>query len=211
MSRSRFTILLATALLIGAVVLLSRGFKKPDVRNPAPGEPPKTVSVSPRGSHAAGSPEGPAVRDSRPTPAATRDQISGWIADDSLSTEEAATKLWGVFADRRQTTAVRQEAMAHALNLTTDKRLVADFIPLYAQADLWNGELGEAALDELYNRGKGAKLAAGAALLPHAGGEFREHLRDLLRFELDEPEADDAKLIQAAQNKLSGKAAPETE
>lgn len=209
MSRSRLILLVATtALVISAVVLLMRG-KDPASKGGDQPSAPQGAAHAPSSraarSNPSSDPEGPAARDPRPEPTRTLDRINDWLADDSLPPEEAAKKLWEVFADTRQTKEVRQEALSHALNLTTDKRLIAEDLPLYKQPGLWSGEIGETALDELYNRGKGAKLSAGAALLGHASGEFRDHLRELLRFELDDPEADDATLIRKAHEQLNGR------
>ncbi|MGC4014173.1 MAG: hypothetical protein QM755_06575 [Luteolibacter sp.] len=206
MSRSKVILILATAaLVISAVVLLMHG--RPVSATQENGDQARNQSPSSRAarSSSGSQPEGPAARDPRPEPTHTLEQISSWLADDSVSTDEAATRLWRVFADTRQTKDVRKEALGHALNLTSDKRLVAEFLPVYAQPGLWSGEIGEAALDELYNRGKEAKLAAGAALLGHATGEFHDQIRDLLRFELDEPDADDAALIRKAHEKPAAK------
>ncbi|MDB6079504.1 MAG: hypothetical protein JWO82_3251 [Akkermansiaceae bacterium] len=68
---------------------------------------------------------------------------------------------------------------------------------------LWNGELGEALLDDLYNRTDQVKVAAAAALLPNADGEFKDHLREVLRFQLDAEDANDATLIQLARKKAA--------
>ncbi|MFD0895177.1 hypothetical protein KBB96_00530 [Luteolibacter ambystomatis] len=205
MSRSRLILLVATtALFIGAVVLFMRGKDAAAKDTAAATEQAKAHATSTRAARSNPStPEGPAARDPRPEPERTLDQINAWLADDSLPSEQAARNLWTVFSDARQTKEVRQEALEHALNLTTDKQLVAEFIQIYGQPGLWSGQIGETALDELYNRGKAAKLSASAALLVHATGEFRDHIRELLRFEVDDPEADDATLIRKAHEKLT--------
>lgn len=184
-----------------------RGKDSPAVAGPAAhagdAKAPAASSRAAR-SNPSSTPEGPSARDPRPERERTLEQINAWLADDSLPPEQAARKLWAVFTDTKQAKDVRHEALEHALNLTTDKQLVAEFIPIYGQPGLWSGDIGETALDELYNRGKGAKLSASAALLVHATGEFRDHIRELLRFEVDDPEADDPTLIRKAHEKLNG-------
>lgn len=126
-----------------------------------------------------------------------------WLADPKIEPEEAARRLWKMASDTRHSESVRMDALANALNLTEDKQLKSEFLPDLSSPGLWSGELGEALLDDLYNRTDQVKVGAAAALLPNADGEFKDHLREVLRFQLDAEDADDATLIQMAQKKAA--------
>lgn len=138
------------------------------------------------------------------------EQINNWISDDSITPEVAAGNLWKVATDPARSELVRNEALTHALNLTDDETFKSAVIPLIEKKDLWTDMLGEKILDDLYNRPAPLKLLGTLALYQNSAGELHDNVRELLIFELGEPDLDklsDTELIRRANERM--KAPPE--
>ena len=138
---------------------------------------------------------------------AATDRVAAWLGDPEISPEQAADRLWTVAADRREPEPVREEALAHALNLSEDARFMAEVVPALSVEGLWPGSLGLALLDDIYDRPATVQLAAAIAMLPVAAPELRAEIRELVEFLVDGEAAsdlDDRSLLEAARSRLSG-------
>ncbi len=138
------------------------------------------------------------------------EQINEWLADEALTPEMAANKLWKLAADPERSEAVREEALVHALNLTDDETFKSVVVPLLDKKSLWPDTLGEKILDDLYNRPDALKLQGTLALYQNSTGELRTNVRELLVFELGDPDLEklsEAELIRRADERM--KAPPE--
>jgi hypothetical protein len=139
------------------------------------------------------------------------DQINEWLADESVTPEVAAGNLWKLAADPSRSEAVREEALVHAMNLTDDETFKSVVIPLIGKKDLWTDTLGEKILDDLYNRPVPLKLQGTLALYQNSTGELRTNVRELLVFELGDPDLEklsDAELIRRANERMNGPPEP---
>jgi hypothetical protein len=132
-----------------------------------------------------------------------RRQMGLWLEDDSIAPDEAARRLWAMASDVHHSEDVRMDALANCLNLVEDPQFQKEFLPSLTTKGVWTGDIGEALLDDLYNRSDQVKLGAAASLLANAEGDFKDHLRDILRFQLDAEDADDDTLIRLAAKKAA--------
>lgn len=133
------------------------------------------------------------------------EQINNWIADESITPEMAAGNLWKLASDPARSELVREEALTHAMNLTDDETFKSTVIPLIGKKDLWPDTLGEKILDDLYNRPDALKLEGTLALFQNSSGEFHTNVRELLVFELGDPDLEslsDAELIRRASERM---------
>lgn len=165
-------------------------------RTSPPAKPPAQIDPTPRNRTAAEKQD--------------LEQINNWIADESITPEAAAGNLWKLAADLARSEAVRSEALAHAMNLTDDETFKSTVIPLIGKKDLWPDTLGEKILDDLYNRPDALKLEGTLALFQTSSGELHTNVRELLVFELGDPDLEtlsDAELIRRANERM--KAPPE--
>ncbi len=154
--------------------------------------------------------EGPENRSRTAAEKKDLEQINEWIADESITPEVAAGNLWKLAADPARSELVRDEALTHAMNLTDDETFKSTVIPLIARKDLWTDSLGEKILDDLYNRPDSLKLLGTLALYQNSAGELHDHVRELLVFELGDPDLEklsDTELIRRANERM--KAPPE--
>gem|GEM_PF-6856598 len=150
--------------------------------------------------------EGPAVRSRTAEENKDVETISGWLADESVTPEMAAEKLWSMASDPSRSVLGRDEALTHALNLTDDETFRSKVIPLLGKRGLWPDAMGEKILDELYNRPGELKIPGALALFQNSTGDLHDNLRTLLAFELGGPGADaeemsDAEVIRLASER----------
>jgi len=222
MARPSFVLPLAGILLLAASGILvwnkvGSSTPSPGSNLPSPAEKSRSHSASASASASTVPTEtqGPATR-SRPSEekkeAERKDleQINQWLADQSVTPEAAAKNLWGLATDSSRTVPVRDEALTHALNLTDDETFGSMVLPLLAKKGLLSEDMGEKVLDDLYNRPDPLKLQGTLALFQSSSGELHTHVRELLVFELEDPDANelgDAELIRRANERL--KAPPE--
>jgi hypothetical protein len=218
MARPSFVLPLAGILLLGASGILvwnKVGSSTPSPGSNLPAAAEKSRSHPNSTSSAPAEIEAPATR-SRPSEekkeAERKDieQINQWLADESVTPEAAAKNLWGLATDPSRTAPVRDEALTHALNLTDDETFGSIVLPLLSKKGLLSEDMGEKLLDDLYNRPDPLKLQGTLALFQNSSGELHTHVRELLVFELEDPDAQelsDAELIRRANERL--KAQPE--
>lgn len=132
--------------------------------------------------------------------AETSVQIDRILADDGISTADAAVMLHALAADSSRPVAERLEALEHGLNLD-----MAPFARFAEAADL-PAELAAKFLDAVINFNESPELQIQAylALLNHPDPEISESATDMLAFmvEDDQREADAATLIKMASQKL---------
>lgn len=183
--------------------------KAPTVAEKSRSHSTSTSSVTPEA-------EGPATR-SRPSEEKKEvekkdlEQINQWLADESVTPDAAAKNLWGMAADAKRSEAVRTEALLHALNLTSDEEFASQVIPLLSGKGIWSEELGEKILDDLYNRPNPIKLQGTLELFQNSTGELHTHVRELLVFELGDPDdsnLSDAELIRLGRERMNAPPEP---
>lgn len=208
MKISRTGYLIAGAALLAALVI---GLWKPwsgnSVAPPAVRESAKPAKPAPGRAPVRSDPseEKPAVRVRSEEDKKDLQQISDWIGDESVTPEMAARNLWKLASDPARPEYIRAEALVHAMNLTDDETFRSEVIPLLGKKNVWPDALGEKILDDLYNRPDALKLQGTVALFENSTGELRASLRELLAFDLGEPDAEtlsDADLIRRAREKL---------
>lgn len=139
------------------------------------------------------------------------ERIREWLADESLSPEEASRNLWALASDPSRPAAVRDEALLHALNLTDDETFESTVIPLLGRKGLLTDGMSEKILDDLYNRPPALKLGGTLALFRNSSGELHTSVRELLVFELGDPEPEDisdSELIRLATERMRAPADP---
>ena len=209
MTRPSYVLPLVGVLLLSASGLLI--WKNVGRATPAAVSNPREVKAKPRTRASSVTPDPERLKSGR-TREETRDleQINAWIAEESTTPGTTAGKLWKLAGDPERSELVRDEALAHALDLTDDESYSSLVMPLLAKRDLWSGPLGEKILNDLYNRPDSLKLQGTVALYQNSTGELHANVRELLVFELSDPEAEklsDAELIPRANERM--KAAPE--
>jgi hypothetical protein len=158
-------------------------------------------------------PERPANRTRTNAEKKDIEQINEWIADESVTPQMAAGNLWKLAADPARSELVRDEALTHALNLTDDETFLSTVIPLIGKKDIWSDALGEKILDDLYNRPESIKLQGTLALYQNSTGELHDNVRELLVFELGDPDLEnlnDAELIRRANERMKAPPEPAT-
>lgn len=213
------------SLIAGVALLAALGFGlwKPWAARELPADgknvPPlawKGRSQSTSTSSASAETQTPAIR-SRPSgenkEAENKDleQINRWISDESVTPEVAAQNLWSLVMDTSRSLPVRNEALSHALNLTDDKSFGPLVIPLLRGKGLLPEDMGEKILDDLYNRPEALKLQGTLALFQNSSGDLNTHVRELLVFELQDPEAEDlndVELIRRANERMKAPPGP---
>ena len=131
-------------------------------------------------------------------------RITAWLSDPAISPDDAARELWRIASDRNEKQSVRDEALAHALNLTGDAAFLSEVVPSLSEEGVWPGSLGLALLADIYDRPREVQIPAAIAMLPLAAAELHEELRELLEFLVGDeraPELDDGALIEFARNR----------
>ena len=196
-------LLTASGILVWKNVVLSA--PSPGSRLPVSVEKSRNRSSNP--SQATPAQEGPAVRSRTAQENNDVETISGWLADESVTPEVAAEKLWGMASDPARSVVVRDEALTHALNLTDDETFRSKAIPLLGKRGLWPDAMGEKILDDLYNRPGDLKISGSLALFQNSTGDLHDNVRTLLVFELGGPGADpeemsDSEVIRLASERL---------
>lgn len=207
MKLSRSGYLIAGVALLAALVI---GLWKPWVsETPSPGSKLPVVTERKHARTTSGSPrqgeDAPATRVRTSEEKKDLQQINEWLADESVTPEVAANNLWKLAADPARSEAVREEALAHAMNLTDDETFSSVAIPLIGKKDLWPDTLGEKILDDLYNRPDTLKLQGTLALFQNSTGELHTNVRELLTFELGDPEVEhlsDEELVRRANERM---------
>lgn len=139
------------------------------------------------------------------------ERINEWVSDESVTPEIAAKNLWALAADPSRPATVRNEALAHAMNLTDDETFGSIVIPMLRRKGVFTDEMSEKILDDLYNRPPALKLEGTLALFENSSGELHTNVRELLVFELGDPVPDDIsdpELIRLATEKMKAPVEP---
>lgn len=216
MKLSRNGYLIAGAVLLGALAMGLWKLKTASTSSTGPTLP--ALSEKPHNRQAT-SPEARPEQDApitriRPTEEKKDlQQIDEWVTNDAITPEAAAKNLWQMAADPSRTAAVRNEAITHAMNLTDDETFKAVVIPLIGKKDLWPDDLGEKILDDLYNRPDALKLEGTLALFQNSTDELHNNVRELLSFELSDPDTEnlsDTELIRRGTERVNSPPEPET-
>jgi len=145
--------------------------------------------------------------ESLPVPQRWADQINTLLGDDAITVPQAAAGMLKIVGNQSAPLPARQEALDHALNLTSDNSHVA----LQALIKSGNGKLPRALaqtiLDDSYNRPGEIQVNTALKVL-QAGYEnideeenINEEAIELLHFHL-EPERDPGKDIQAWEKEI---------
>lgn len=215
MTRRSFVIALVGVLLLSASGILI--WQNVGRATPSPGSKLPEVTAKSRSrtipSTTLPDQERPANRSRTSAEKKDSEQINNWISDESITPEMAAANLWKLAADPARSEVVRDEALSHALNLTDDETFKSAVIPLIEKKDLWTDMLGEKILDDLYSRPDPLKLQGTLALYQNSTGELHDNVRDLLVFELGDPDLEtlsDAELIRRANERMAAPPEPTT-
>ncbi len=206
--------------LVGVLLLSASGiliWQNVGRETPSPGSKLPEVTAKTRSRNVSSTrlpdQESPANRSRTAAEKKDLEQINEWIADESITPEVAAGNLWKLAADPARSELVRDEALTHALNLTDDETFKSTVIPLIEKKDLWTDTRGEKILDDLYNRPDALKLQGTLALYQNSTGELHDSVRELLVFELGDPDLEklsDIELIRRANERMKAPPEPAT-
>jgi hypothetical protein len=212
MFKHRFRYLLIVPLLLAGLWFAWPSPPKNDdsAANPTAAKP-GSRAISPSETDGAGNTRPTRVRERPPADTdETSAQVSRILADDKISTADAAVMLHALAADASLPVAHRLEALEHGLNLD-----MAPFARFAEVPDLPT-ELAALFLDAVinYNESPEIQIQSYLALINHPDPEVSASATDMLAFivEDDQREASPATLVQMAKQKLAElrKAAPIT-
>jgi hypothetical protein len=202
MFKHRFRYLLIVPLLLaGLWFAWPSPPKNDDSANPTAAKP-GSRAISPSETDGAGNTRPTRVRERPPADTdETSAQVSRILADDKISTADAAVMLHALAADASLPVAHRLEALEHGLNLD-----MAPFARFAEVPDLPT-ELAALFLDAVinYNESPEIQIQSYLALINHPDPEVSASATDMLAFivEDDQREASPATLVQMAKQKLA--------
>jgi hypothetical protein len=141
------------------------------------------------------------TRDVGPAPSFPR--VEAIIEDNSLTDAQAAEKLQELVAQEDVASAEKQEALEHAIILSSDE-LGKGLVKLAGKPAL-APELAEMLLADFHNRKDPDRLAGAVALAKNDDASVREEAMELLRFLMDEGEGEegtDVEILEKAESRL---------